>query len=388
LAHYGHEATVVLYLITAMTVFTLLMEPVQASFQAIERMKYIAYANVINKVAQSIIGIALVFVGFTVVGIAADMAIITGVVFLVSCWWLRPYFRIDLRPNVSLMARVTKQSVAYWTYSVFGMIYLWIDAIMLTLMTRSSVVGWYGASTQLFQTLLFVPVFAQTAWLPRLVAAFGKGRRDLHATARAPVELVLMLSLPIAAGTIVIADPLVHVLYGTRFAQAVPVLAVLGLCIPPNYLNIILGSALIAENRQAMLTGVIIGAAVLNPLLNLVLIPLTEQRYHNGAIGAAISLVLTELSITAFAVLVIGRYVFDWRMVKRCALMFLLSVFTVVVAYLARPLGTMTSVIVSFALLGLLVVLLRVIRPEEWAIARKGIARARARVMRRRLSGE
>ena len=54
------------------------------------------------------------------------------------------------------------------------MIYLWIDTIMLTLMTRSDVVGWYGASTQLFQTLMFLPVFVQTAWLPRLVSAFGK----------------------------------------------------------------------------------------------------------------------------------------------------------------------------------------------------------------------
>ena len=63
LAHYGHSATAVLYLITAMTVFTLLAEPLQAAFQAVERMKYIAYANVINKVAQSLIGIALVLVG-------------------------------------------------------------------------------------------------------------------------------------------------------------------------------------------------------------------------------------------------------------------------------------------------------------------------------------
>lgn len=385
LAHYGHNATVVLYLITAMTVFTLLMEPLQAAFQAIERMKYIAYANVINKVAQSIIGIALVFVGFKVVGIAWDMAVIAGLVFFLACWWLRPYFRIDIRTNVTLMARVTKESVPYWVYSVFGTIYLWIDTIMLTLLAPSQVVGWYGASTQLFQTLLFLPVFVQTAWLPRLVAAFGRSRRDLHQAARGPVELVLMLSLPIAASTIVVSDPLIHAVYGARFAHAVPILIVLSLCIPPVFLNIILGSVLVAEKRQSMWTIVMIGAAVFNPLINLVLIPLTEQRYHNGAIGAAISLVLTELALSGVGVLVVGRYVFEWRMVKRCALMCLLSAFMVVVAHVARPLGTMTSVMAGFTTLSLLVVLLRVIRPEEWAIARSGIARARAGVMRSRL---
>ena len=77
-AHYGHEATIVLYLITAMTVLTLLLEPLQAAFQAIERMKYLAYVDIVNKSAQSIIGIALVIIGFKVVGIAANMAIIAG----------------------------------------------------------------------------------------------------------------------------------------------------------------------------------------------------------------------------------------------------------------------------------------------------------------------
>src|SRR5437868_454637 len=43
LAHDGQEATVVLYLITAMTILTLLAEPMQAVFQASERMKYLAY---------------------------------------------------------------------------------------------------------------------------------------------------------------------------------------------------------------------------------------------------------------------------------------------------------------------------------------------------------
>jgi O-antigen/teichoic acid export membrane protein len=159
-------------------------------------------------------------------------------------------------------------------------------------------------------------------------------------------------------------------------------LIVLGLCIPPVYANIILASVLVAEKRQGMWTIVMIAAAVLNPLLNLVLIPLTEHRYHNGAIGAAISLVLTELALNGVGVLVVGRHVFDWSMGKRCALMLLSSACMVVVAQVARPLGTIPSVLAGFATLVLLLVLLRVIRPEEWAMARSGIARARGRVLR------
>src|SRR3954452_5672697 len=384
LAHYGHDATIVLYLMTAMTVFNWILDALQAAFQAMERMQYIAYGNVINKVAQSLTGIALVAVGFKVVGIAADMAMTVGVVALLSWLWLRPYFRIDVRTNPTLIVRVTKESLAYWVTGLFWMIYFWIDAIMLTLMTPSSVVGWYGAGSQLFQTLMFLPALVQTAWLPRLVTAFGRSRRDLHETARAPVELLLMLSMPIAAGTIVVADTLIRAMYGTAFAHAAPVLMVLALCIPPIYLNIILSSMLVAEKRQATWTMVMGGAVVVNTLINLVLIPLTQHRYQNGAIGAAITLVLTELLMAGVGVVLVGRDVFNWRIVRRCGLMLAASTAMVAAARIAHPSGTGASYSAGFPTFAILVLILRIIRPEEAAFMRSQIARVHARVARAR----
>jgi O-antigen/teichoic acid export membrane protein len=379
-AHDGHEATMVLYLITAMTVLTLLVEPLQAAFQAIERMKYLAYADIVKKSAQSIVGIALVLVGSKAVGIAASMAIMAGVVVCLTAWWLRPHFRIDIRTNVSLVSRVAKQSLAYWAFGLFGMIYFWIDTIMLSLMTRSEVVGWYGAGTQLFQTLMFLPVLVQTAWLPQLVAAFVKGRRDLVETARAPVELVLILSVPITVGLVLVASPLIHAVYGPSFAQAVPVMIVLAICIPPIYLNVILASVLLAEKRQALWTIVMAAAAVVNPLFNLVLIPLTEHRYHNGAIGAGVSLVLTELLMDGVGLALVGRHVFDGRMLKRCALVCLASAGMAAVTYAAQPLGTAVSLAAGVATLAILVLALRVVTREELGLVRARLGRVRGQV--------
>ena len=376
IAHYGHDARLVLYLITAMTVLTLLTEPLQAAFQAIERMKYLAYADIVNKSAQTIIGIAVVLVGFRVVGIAANMAIMAGVVFVLTFWWLRPYFHIDVRTNFRLMARMTRQSMPFWAFGVFGMIYFWIDTIMLSLMTRSEVVGWYGATTSLFQTLMFLPVLVQTAWLPRLVAAFVKSRRDLATTARTPVELVLIIGVPIAMATALVADPLIPAVYGPRYAQAVPVLIVLAACVPAIYLNIILGTVLLAAKRHRVWTGVMAGAAVFNPLVNLVLIPMTEHRYHNGAIGAAISLVLTEVLMDGVFVLA-SRDVFDRRVIKRCALVCVASAGMGAVAYAMRPLGTAISLAAGFATLGILAAMLRIVGRHELEMVRSGLAHVR-----------
>jgi O-antigen/teichoic acid export membrane protein len=372
-AGYGHEASTVLYLITAMTVLTLLTEPLQAAFQAIERMKYLAYADIVNKTAQSLIGIALVVMGFKVVGIAANMAVIAGVVFLITFWWLRPHFRVDLKTNWARMAHMTKQSIAYWAFGLFGMIYFWIDTIMLSLMTRPEVVGWYGATTNLFQTLMFLPVIVQTAWLPRLVSAFVQSRRNLVETARAPVELILMVSMPIAVGTAIVADPLIHAVYGPAFAHAVPVMILLAVCIPPIYLNIILASVLLAAKRQKAWTVVMAGAAVVNPLFNLVLIPMTEHRYHNGAIGAGISLVLTEVLMDGIGLVLIGRHVFNRRVLRRWAAACQASVGMGAAAYLTRPLGTPASVAAGFVTLGVLLFLLRIVGRKELALVRSAV---------------
>jgi O-antigen/teichoic acid export membrane protein len=260
---------------------------------------------------------------------------------------------------------------------VFGFIYVWIDTIMLTVMTRSQVVGWYGATTTLFQTLMFLPVLVSTAWLPRLVTAFGRGHRNLIEAARRPIEFILVISVPVAAGTALAAHFLVHAVYGPSFARAVPVMVILACCIPLTYLNIMLAQVLLAAKRQAVWTTVMAGAAVVNPLLNLLLIPATQRGYHNGAIGASISLLVTELLMDIIGFVLVGRHVFDRGGIRRCALAIAASAGMWGVAYAARPIGPLLSLLAGFATLLLLAVALRILTPDEIAQVRAGVTRLR-----------
>jgi hypothetical protein len=61
-------------------------------------------------------------------------------------------------------------------------------------------------------------------------------------------------------------------------------------------------------------------ATVLNPALNYVLIDVTQRGSGNGAVGAAWSLVLTELFVLAGGLVVVGRHVLEasdlWRFLR------------------------------------------------------------------------
>lgn len=386
LAGYGREATLVLYLAAAATIFVQLAEPLQAAFQAIERMKYIAYSEIINKSAQGLVGIALVLLGFGTVGITGSWAVMAALVVVLNVLWLRGHLRIDFRTNLARVVDVVKKSFPYWAFGVFFLIYLWIDMVMLSLMTRPEVVGWYAVPVRLFQTMMFLPVVISTAWLPPMVRAYEQGPEELRRVARAPVELVLLLGLPIAAGTAIAADPVIGVLYGSAYENAVPVLVILGLCIPLMYTNIILAQVLVAANRQTSWTWAMLAATIVNPLFNFVLIRVTESRYDNGAIGAATSLLLTEVVIVTIGFVMIGRAILDGGTIRRCALGIGAAVAMWAVAYAARGLGPVLAFAAGALTFVVLAGALRIVTADELALMRAGISRVLQRLpsLRRR----
>jgi O-antigen/teichoic acid export membrane protein len=379
-AHISGEAAVVLYLAVAATVFTQVAEPLQASFQAIERMEYLAYSEVINKSAQGLIGVAIALAGLGAIGISATWAAMTGLVVVLDILWLRRRMRIDIRTNLTLLRDMVRQSMAYWAFGLFFTVYLWIDALMLSLMTRPEVVGWYGVPMKLFQTFMFLPVVIGTAWLPRLVRAFvDEGPEALRRAARRPVELVIVLGLPISAAIVVGAEPFVDTVYGADYAESVPVLTILALCLLPMYLGIVLSQVLVAAKRQMAFTWVMALATVINPLLNLVLIPACEDRFGNGGIGAATSLLLTEIVLVVVAFGLVGRSVVDRPLARRAALTAFASAVMCFASIATKPLGTVASLATAGVTFLALVAVLGLITPEERAFA--------IRLIHRRLPG-
>jgi O-antigen/teichoic acid export membrane protein len=383
-ADISNTAETVLYLAVAATIFTQVAEPMQAAFQAIERMEFLAYSEVINKSAQGLVGVAVALAGLGAIGITGTWAAMTALVIVLDVLWLRRRVRIDLRTSFALLRDMIKQSTAYWAFGVFFTVYLWIDALMLSLMTDPEVVGWYGVPMKLFQTFMFLPVVISTAWLPGLVRTFvDEGPVGLRKSARRPIELVLVLGLPISAAIVVGAKPFVDTVYGPDYAQSVPVLTILALCIVPMYLNIMLSQVLVAAKRQIAWTWVMGIATVINPLLNLGLIPLTQGRYDNGGIGAATSLLVTEIAIGAIGFALVGRDVIDRRLVRRVALTAGASCAMCVAALATHSLGPVVSLAAAGVTFVALAAVLKLVTPEELAVARR-VVRRRLPALRRR----
>jgi O-antigen/teichoic acid export membrane protein len=124
------------------------------------------------------------------------------------------------------------------------------------------------------------------------------------------MELVVVLSMPVCVGAILVASPLLRALYGPGFSGSIPVFALLALCVPPMYLNIIANQIMIARTQQVIWTKMMVLASIINPLINFFLIPYFQRTQGNGAIGAAVAMVITEVVLAAIGLfLVRGAYV-------------------------------------------------------------------------------
>lgn len=382
-AHFDQYQVVLLVVATASMPFALASEVIQASFQGLERMQYLAYLDVIYKTVITAGGIVLVLLGFHVLGLILLGALGAALVFATSLYWARSHFDVIWRADLKDVRRMAIASLPFWATTVFLTVYTWIDSVMLAAMATPTEVGWYGVSTKLFGTLLFIPLIIGTATLARLTATFKEGPANFRRELSPVVGTTLVLSLPIAAGTMAVARPLIALLYGPAYSESASVLALLAVALPATYLSIVVNQSLVASNRQIVWTKVMAVGAVVNPLLNLVAIPAAHAAWHDAALGAAWSLVATEL-LMAGAGLYLVRTFIDPALVGRVARAGLAAVAMGLLVYLAERYGLLVQVALGLTIFIGLALPLRLFRPAEVALGRQHAMRLRGQLMKLR----
>jgi O-antigen/teichoic acid export membrane protein len=113
------------------------------------------------------------------------------------------------------------------------------------------------------------------------------------------VKLGVALTLPLAAGAVVLAGPLVRTLYGSDYEEAANALRLLAPAIALYPVCYVTGSLLVSQHRQKAMLIVYGLVAVENVLANLFLIPWLSLE--GAALATSSSQVLVTVALLAFA---------------------------------------------------------------------------------------
>jgi O-antigen/teichoic acid export membrane protein len=161
-----------------------------------------------------------------------------------------------------------------------------------------------------------IPIFMSTAvvaaFFPRF-SALGKARSpEFPVQVNRAIRFTSLVAVPAAVGLGVVAEDLLGYFYKNEdFSNSIVLMQILAIHIPVAAVDTIMAMSLIAIDRQRKYVVVAGCAAVLNPIACVIAIHLTMDAYGNGAIGAAIVTVGTEIAILGAALSIRPRGVMD-----------------------------------------------------------------------------
>ncbi len=302
----------VLLLLGPAVAVELLMTTCFAAFQAYERMEFVPIALISQRTLTAVVGIAALLAGVGVVAVSAVYLAGALLGFLLALALFlsrvaRPAFEIQPGRWWTLMSA----AAAIGLTSVFAAVLFRVDMTMLAAFEPNDVVGDYGAAYRLLEATLFVswsvssavfPVFSRLSLtsVPPVGYVFERG-----------VKLGVALTLPLAAGAVVLADPVVSTLYGAEYAEAADALRILAPAIALYPICYVAGSLLVSQHRQRAMLAVYGLVAAENILANLVLIPWLSLE--GAALATSSSQVLVTVALLAVARQAAGRV--DWTRV-------------------------------------------------------------------------
>lgn len=312
LTGYSGIARRVVYLTAAAMVVVSFARLMAAFLHGYEDMASPALGEIAGKVVVVVVGIAVLVSGR---GVVAYSAVLLGGAFMhlaANAAFLQR--RTPLRVNFDRASAVTmvKGGLPFILMVLILEIYNHADVVILRALTTDRVVGWYAGALQFYRTAEMFPEALTTALLPTLARIHISGSLAGNTIARRAILAVAIVVMPASLALSFLAPQVIALLpYPESFSNSVPVLTLLALTIPATSFLMLIGMVVIAVDRQKAWAIALGATLVLDIVLDLVTIPLSQRWFGNGGIGAASTTLFAELLMVGVGIYLLPRGVID-----------------------------------------------------------------------------
>jgi O-antigen/teichoic acid export membrane protein len=291
---YPEQTIKVVYLVAFSVLFSTFSGMFYSIFQAYEKMEYQSLGQILSSVLMFVGALFAISKQFDIIEFVSIYfvvnAIIVGYAFAVCSWkFVFPKIEIDWDFWMSTI----KEALPFGFTGIFVMIYYYIDTIMLSLMVPNAneVIGWYNAAYRLVLILLFIPSVYFASVFPVMSRFFKSSKESLIFTFERSIKYMLMVTFPIGVGTTLLADRIILLVFGSEFKPATIALQILVWSSVFIFVSQPFGNLVNSINRQIVEMKITAMGAVLNVVLNFILIP--KFSY----IAASATTVATELFV-------------------------------------------------------------------------------------------
>jgi PST family polysaccharide transporter len=179
------------------------------------------------------------------------------------------------------------------------MLYMRVDQVMLTDIAGDTANGIYSTGVRMIEIVYFIPMALADSFFPGIVYSKKHEGEKYEKNMLGFYSIMTYISLFIGIITVIIAIPMMDLLFGAEYDGSGAVLQVFGLSIYATFLTVASGKYLVAENyKKVILLRSLLGLAV-NVGLNLIWIP--QYGFMGAAYASFISYFIPILIMLLFS---------------------------------------------------------------------------------------
>lgn len=208
-------------------------------------------------------------------------------------------------------------------------LYTVLDQTLLGILSNTTEVGYYSQAQKVIKLALTVITSLATILLPRIAFLYIKNDfNKMNEFFKISINYLLFIAYPLMVGTILCSTRFVPVFFGIQYGKVVTLMQLLSVLYIILGAGQLMGSILVAINKQKEVTIVVCVGAIINIIMNLFLIP------KLNSVGSVLASIITETFVSVFEFRFI-KNIFETNFIINMSKNYLISsVFMGVIVYL------------------------------------------------------
>ncbi len=311
IANRGEKITIIVCFLYSLCLIFQALEMTEYWFQAKLLSKYSSIAVLFAYVIVSLIRVFLLVTGKNVYWFTA--AYVIDYMLIGAC--LLFFYKIKGGERLSFSWTLAKamlsKSKFYIISTMMTTIFQQTDKIMLKLMLNEAETGYYSVAVTITGMTAFVFMAVIDSVRPTILENKKDNSGNYERNVSLLYSVITYMSLFQGLAFTLLAEPVVYILYGADYAPAIPLLRTTVWYVTFSYYGMVRNIWILSEQKQRYLWIINLSGALMNIVLNALLIPFI------GAQGAAVASLFTQFFTNVIVNMLIPQIRYNNKLMLR-----------------------------------------------------------------------
>jgi len=290
-----------------------------ATIKAHEKIKeYIGILNFAENTVKLLFLILFISLGLQIKGIALAYFLGIFTTFLLSylfCKYKLPEIlgksKLPKEEKKSLNKKLLDYSLPLLFFGILAFVFYGVDSFLIAYFKTAREVGFYNAAVPIASLLTIVHALFLQLFSPIINRKYGeKDIKMVRDLSKQVVKWIFTINLPIFILIFIFPEVAINFLFGDMYLVAAPALRILAIGFIFTSVFSVANALILMIGKSKLILFDIVFAAILNIILNIILIPLPTIFFLDNSLGITGAAIATSISIIVFNLLLLFQVMY------------------------------------------------------------------------------